>query len=265
MADNLTTPVPDGATLATKDLGGVHIPKSTIVDQTGADAMGIAADSPGATTLLGRLKAITDALLGTLKISAEALPLPTGAATAAKQDDIIVAIGEIAAGGDATAANQVIANEALADIAGLLGNPLPVEGVFFPETQPVSVASLPLPTGAATDAGLTAIANALGETLTVEADALPLPSGAATSAKQDEATAAIEAVSLVDAPFAITPHATNALPRQIKAIAIVTGGDIAFRSPGASADATITLPAGLFPLPATHIRATSTAEGLTGF
>jgi hypothetical protein len=61
MADNITTPT---GTFASKDLGGVHIPKNAIVDQTGADALGVVAASPSANTVLGRLKAAVDALLG---------------------------------------------------------------------------------------------------------------------------------------------------------------------------------------------------------
>ena len=58
-------------------------------------------------------------------------------------------------------------------------------------TQPVSAASLPLPTGAATDAGLAAIVTAIVNaafypaTQPISASALPLPAGASTSAKQD--------------------------------------------------------------------------------
>ena len=87
----------------------------------------------------------------------------------------------------------------------------------------------------------------------------------ATSAKQDEAKAAIQALGPQGAAFAITPHATNALERQIGGIAVVTGGTIVYRYPGESTDRTITLPAGFFPLVATHIRDSSTAAGLTGF
>jgi len=158
MADNITVPVSDGTTLATKDIGGVQYQKSLIVDQAGADAIGLVTATPGATTLLGRLKAIADALAGTIGISAAALPLPVGAATSAKQD----------------------------------------------------------------------------------------------------------AVALTDIPFPITPG-SSALSRQIKALAIAVGGDVVFTPAGGGDDVTVTLPAGLFPLPATHILSGTTATGLTGF
>jgi hypothetical protein len=81
-----------------------------------------------------------------------------------------------AGGGDASAANQVIGNASLASIDGktpALGQALmaasvpvaiasdqsaiPVTGTFFQATQPVSAASLPLPTGAATETTLAAL------------------------------------------------------------------------------------------------------------
>lgn len=87
----------------------------------------------------------------------------------------------------------------------------------------------------------------------------------ATSAKQDEAMAAIQSLGPQGPAFAITPHATNALERQIGALSIITAGTIVYRYPGESSDRTITLAAGFYPLVATHIRDTSTAAGLTGF
>jgi len=166
MANNITTPVASGTTLATQDIGsGVHASKIMAVDSTGADAIGVVGAAPGANTILGRLKAIADALAGTIGISA-------------------------------------------------------------------------------TD--------------------LPLPIGAATSAKQDAVKASIDATSLTDIPFPITPG-SSALSRQIKALAIAVGGDVVFTPAGGGADVTVTLPAGMFPLPATHILSGTTATGLTGF
>lgn len=45
------------------------------------------------------------------------------------------------------------------------GGAMPVAGTFWQATQPVSVAALPLPAGAATDAGLAAVVGALGAPL----------------------------------------------------------------------------------------------------
>jgi hypothetical protein len=82
MADNITAPA-SGAVLATDDIGGVHHPRTKISigadgsaadvhagnplpailrDSAGADALGLVTASPAATSLLGRLKAIADAI-----------------------------------------------------------------------------------------------------------------------------------------------------------------------------------------------------------
>lgn len=95
--------------------------------------------TPTANTLLARVKAIADALpgigqktaansmsiipasdMGTIAVSAASLPLPSGAATSAKQDDLITAVGgqaaqvqiEITRPADTT---QYAANDAIAD------------------------------------------------------------------------------------------------------------------------------------------------------
>lgn len=144
-----------------------------------------------------------------------------------------VALDITAAGGDSIAisdgtdtlqvnadgsVNVVVSNNLLTD-AQLRATPIPVSGTVavsnLPATQPVSAASLPLPTGAASEATLAALntkvtavntgavtissalpagANAIGSvsvsnfpaTQPISAAALPLPAGAATSAKQDD-------------------------------------------------------------------------------
>jgi len=75
-------------------------------------------------------------------ISATSLPLPTGAATAAKQP----ALGTAGA-----ASADVISVQGIAS-----GTALPVSGTFYQATQPVSAAALPLPAGAATETTLVA-------------------------------------------------------------------------------------------------------------
>jgi hypothetical protein len=95
--DNITAPA-SGTVFATKDLGNVHFPKNLIVDQTGADAIGAVADEPSEWSVLGRLKTIAESVTGaayyptTQPISAASLPLPSGAATSAKQDVAITAL-----------------------------------------------------------------------------------------------------------------------------------------------------------------------------
>lgn len=61
-------------------------------------------------------------------------------------------------------------------------------------TLAISAAALPLPAGAATEAKVEAVRALLAGTLAVSAAALPLPAGAATSAKQDAETAAVALV-----------------------------------------------------------------------
>lgn len=92
------------------------------------------------------------------------LPLPTGAATDAKQDTGNASLASID-GKVATAANQTSGNAALTTGAataakqpalGTAGTPsadvLSVQGVVGGIAQPISAASLPLPAGAATSA-----------------------------------------------------------------------------------------------------------------
>lgn len=118
----------------------------------------------------------------TQPVSAAALPLPTGAATAAKQP---------AVGTAGVSSVDVLSVQGIAS-----GTALKTDGSAT--TQPVSAASLPLPTGAATAAKQPAIGTAgvssvdvitvqgiaSGTAQPVSAAALPLPTGAATSAKQ---------------------------------------------------------------------------------
>ncbi|GBU17206.1 MULTISPECIES: hypothetical protein [Methylobacterium] len=102
----------------------------------------------------GLLKALWSKLAGTLKVSADSLPLPAGAASAARQDAAAVQL-------------QAIADRLAATLA-------------------VSASALPLPTGAATNAKLEELRALLAATLTVA-----LPSGAATAARQDAAAAVL--------------------------------------------------------------------------
>jgi hypothetical protein len=86
------------------------------------------------------------AFISTLPVSASSLPLPTGAAT---ESTLSTLNTKTPALGQATMANSspvVIASNQSA---------VPVSGTFWQATQPVSAASLPLPTGAAQDSTLT--------------------------------------------------------------------------------------------------------------
>jgi hypothetical protein len=167
----------------------------------------------------------------TQPVSAASLPLPTGAATSAKQDAqtallttidsklagtinvAIVSGGGGGTGGDASAANQVIqtghlaaieaAVEGVLAVAGTVSvsGPVAVTGTFYPATQPVSIAATVPVSGPLTDGQLRASAVAVSGPLTdgqlrasavpVSAAALPLPAGAATNAKLDELIAGV--------------------------------------------------------------------------
>lgn len=103
------------------------------------------------------------------------------------------------------------------------GGSISVDGTFWQATQPVSAASLPLPTGAATETTLAAVSGKLpatlgqktngnslavtiasdqtaipvsdgGGSLTIDATALPLPTGAATSALQTAGNSSLSSI-----------------------------------------------------------------------
>ncbi len=95
-----------------------------------------------------------------LIVTVPALPLPSGAATEAKQDSELIYLDSIATYTQGTSTNTSAAAVSLTSIdnhipAGLavISNQLRVDGSGV--TQPVSAASLPLPTGAATLAAQT--------------------------------------------------------------------------------------------------------------
>jgi hypothetical protein len=156
-----------------------------------APAYVTAQTSPISLTPAGAVR--TDASATTQPISAASLPLPAGAATAAGVAAINTTLGTPmqATGGTVTAnagtnlntsalaletggnLAQIKTNTAITPagttassgqgIQGMTGGiPVPVAGTFFQTTQPVSAASLPLPSGAATAAGVAAINTTLG-------------------------------------------------------------------------------------------------------
>ena len=99
---------------------------------------------------------------GTTSGAGSSAPLPSGAATEVTLNTLFKAgqnIGNTAFGISGTLpafattptvnAGTGFQNNALTDTQ-LRASPLPVTGVFFPTTQPISATSLPLPTGAAT-------------------------------------------------------------------------------------------------------------------
>lgn len=82
MADDLTTPVPDGTVILTKDIGGKHAPKKLLIDTAGAEVLGLVTASPAANTVLARLK---DLLTGII--------LAAGTAVIGKVDHTTTGVG----------------------------------------------------------------------------------------------------------------------------------------------------------------------------
>lgn len=132
---------------------------------------------------------LTDAQLRAtpVPVSSASLPLPSGAATEATLATRVAEATFTGRFGEVQASPT--ANTLLARLKDLLTElQLKADST---ETQPVSAASLPLPSGAATQTTLAALLTELAlkadltETQPVSAASLPLPSGAATSAKQD--------------------------------------------------------------------------------
>ena len=123
------TPVPVSGTVSTGGLTDTQL-RATPVPVSGTVSTGGLTD-----TQLRASAVVVDGSAVTQPVSAAALPLPTGASTAA---------------------HQVTGNAALASIDSKLTSPLAVTGTFFQATQPVSIASSVAVTGPLTDTQLRA-------------------------------------------------------------------------------------------------------------
>lgn len=189
MADNFTTPVPDGTILATDQIATVHYPRSKVgfgVEGAYAD---VSATDPLPMTVVGTVPVsgtfwqATQPVSGTVSVSgavavtgtfyqatqpvsAASLPLPSGAATETSVAAINTktpALGQAAMAASvpvALASNQTAlavtgtfwqATQPVSGTVAVSGS-VAVTGTFWQATQPVSAASLPLPSGAATSA-----------------------------------------------------------------------------------------------------------------
>jgi hypothetical protein len=73
MADDIVTPIPAATTFKGKEVAGIKYPGKILYDEAAAEVLGKVTASPGATTVLGRLKSVADALAGTLTIAAHAV------------------------------------------------------------------------------------------------------------------------------------------------------------------------------------------------
>lgn len=184
MADNILTKDRANANLdiAAKDITGVLFPRNILATPAGVD-----------------LSPLTDAELrnSPVPVSVPSLPLPPDAATQTTLAAILSALGSpVQAGGTVPVtgtfwqATQPVSlasaplpagaatDAGLASIYTVLGSPMQmsggsvavagavaVTGSFWQATQPVSAASLPLPTGAASEATLDARTGSLTETV----------------------------------------------------------------------------------------------------
>lgn len=184
---------------------------------TNLTQVGGAAISEGQKTMAASLPVAIASDQSTLPISASALPLPTGASTSALQTTGNTSLASI--DGKTPALGQA-----------LMAASTPIAIASNQSSIPVTLASVPLPTGAATAAnqtngsqesqivqgGNTATVSAAGAlkvdgsavTQPVSAASLPLPTGAATSANQTNAS---QKSQIVDGSGNVIASTSNAL------------------------------------------------------
>ncbi len=148
MSDNVTLPG-TGSVVRTDDIGGVQFPVSKLtIGADGADDGLVSAANPLPVSVVG------------------ASTLPAGAAREATLAGVLTTI--------AYQARMPVLGQALKT------GSVPVVLASDQGTLPVSLASVPIATGAALDATVASVVSALAGTLAVSAVALPLPAGAAT-------------------------------------------------------------------------------------
>lgn len=164
MADNVNIKDAADATkaIATDEVGGAHV--QVVKPAFGADGAAtlVSPDSP-------------------LPVALGSAPLAPGASTSAKQDAILAGLGDVY-----TALSAVVsALQATLAVAGSvsvdnLPATQPVSGSVsvsnFPATQPVSASSLPLPSGAATEASLARLVSSSSGFAVTPSDSVDLAS-----------------------------------------------------------------------------------------
>ncbi len=169
MADNVAITAGSGTSVATDDVAGIHFQRVKLVDGAADSAAAIPGDAANG------LDVDVTRVQGTVAVSAASLPLPSGAATAAKQP----ALGTAGA-----SSADVITVQGVASMTALK-----VDGAAV--TQPVSAASLPLPSGAATAAKQPAP----GTAGTPSADVLTVQGAASMTALKVDGAAVTQPVS----------------------------------------------------------------------
>jgi hypothetical protein len=139
---------------------------------------------------------------------------------------------------DSSTPAVVVASAVAGTEAGLVTRPIPSG------TQAISVASLPLPAGAATETTLAAVNTKLGGTLAISAASLPLPASAA----QDRTTAAAPAaVRLSDGASFLDPR--DIADRTARLLGHVTVDNASLAVTGTFWQATQPISAASLPLP----------------
>jgi hypothetical protein len=159
----------------------------------------------------------------TQPISAAALPLPSGAATSANQTTANTSLGSIDGKLPSLVSGRIPVDTGssggLTDTQ-LRATPVPVSGTFFQTTQPISAASLPLPSGAASAANQAIISTTLGT--------LALESGGNLASILGRLPANLTVSStrlLVDTIGTVTANAGTNL--NTSALALESGGNLA--------------------------------------
>lgn len=146
MADNGTAA--SGPTIAWDDIGGVAYQRVKVVFGADGAAADVNTGSGLPVTVQGTVPVSGTFWQATQPVSAASLPLPAGAALDASVTALSAKFGALGQAAMVGAAPVVIASNQSA---------IPVSGTFWQSTQPISAASLPLPTGAATETTLAAL------------------------------------------------------------------------------------------------------------
>ncbi len=181
MADNITAPGA-GAVLATDEIGGVHWPFSRLAFGPDGTSTRVA-DADGArlpVAIGGTLPAF--AATPTVNIGTAPTINVAGPLTDAQLRATAVPVSLT---GQSVAITGTVAVTGPLTDAQLRAAAVPVSGTFWQATQPISAASLPLPTGAATSAAQTTGNNSLAS---IDGKLAALEGGRAPVAVQTLAT-----------------------------------------------------------------------------
>lgn len=203
MADNIAITPGSGATYGADEvtdgtLGSVKVGFTKIMDGTLDGTNKAAVTSSGAlkvdlsATTANSTAVKVDGSAATQPVSASSLPLPTGAATAAKQPSL---------GTAGSASTDVITVQGISSMTALKTDGSAV-------TQPVSASSLPLPTGAATSANQSTANTSLGN---IDTNAGTTTDAAATAGSTGTISAKLRRISAdIDSIKTNTSSATPA-------------------------------------------------------